>query len=211
MSGKDIVGLVSMVVAVIGYVPYVTSMRDGKTKPHAFSWITWTLAIVLVFFAQLTRGAGPGAWVTGISALACIGITITALMMGDKDITRADEVVFGLALAAVPLWAVTQDPLWSILLMVMINNLGFIPTFRKTYTDPFSENTLFFCSVVIKYALGIVALSHYSLVTVVFPLNCSLISALFLGMIYWRRHEITRAKASAALPVLPDGARPLPH
>ncbi len=211
MIDKNLIGYISMIVAVAGYIPYYVTILNGKTKPHAFSWITWTFAIILVFVAQMSRGAGPGAWVTGISALACIGISVLALLMGDKDITRGDEMVFGVALASIPLWVVTRDPLWSVALMVIINHLGFIPTFRKTYRDPHSENLPFYYSVVIKFALGMVALDRLSLVTALFPLNCVLINILFLAMIYWRRHELALKSARSGVPVLPSGSAPVAH
>lgn len=208
MIDKNLIGYISMAVAIAGYIPYYVTILNGKTKPHAFSWITWTFAIILVFVAQMSRGAGPGAWVTGISALACIGISVLSLLMGDKDITRGDEMVFGVALASIPLWVVTRDPLWSVVLMVIINHLGFIPTFRKTYRDPHSENLPFFYSVVAKFMLGMLALDQLSMVTVLFPLNCVLVNILFLAMVYWRRHELAQKAAHYQTAAFPGAIKP---
>lgn len=190
MFDKNFIGVLSLIVAILGYVPYVVTIFNGRTRPHAFSWVIWTIAVMLAFVAQISRGAGHGAWVTGVTAAACVFISALALWRGERHITRSDEVFFGLTLAAIPLWVVTKEPLWSVLLMVVINNVGFIPTFRKTYRDPYSENVPFFVSVVVKFALGILALDHITPVTLLFPLNCALVNAIFIAMIYWRRHEL---------------------
>jgi|GEM_PF-85109 len=195
MFYKDLFGLLSLVVSIVGYAPYFVTILNGKTKPHMFSWIIWTMAIGLAFVAQVSRQAGPGAWVTGCAVLACLAIAVLAVRYGEKDITRSDEIVFGLALAAIPLWVATKEPLWSVLLMALINDFGFYPTFRKTLKDPHGENAPFFVSVVVKYLLGIAAIEHYSLVTVLFPLNCAVVNAAFLGLLFWRRRQLSRAGA----------------
>lgn len=201
MFDKNFFGILSLVVSIAGYAPYVISVFKGRTKPHAFTWMTWTISVTLAFVAQLSRGAGHGAWVTGCAVVACFGISALALKYGEKNVTRGDELVFGITLAAIPLWVITREPMWSVWLMVLINNLGFIPTFRKTYSDPHGENVPFFVSVVVKFLLGIAALDHYSLVTVLYPLNCAVVNAAFLAMMLWRRKTFVEERVrNPALP-----------
>lgn len=197
MSDKDLFAFLSLVVSIVGYAPYVVSIFNGTTKPHAFTWMTWTIGVTLAFAAQLNRGAGQGAWVTGCTVVGCAGIALLSLRYGDKDITRSDEIVFGATLAAIPVWVVTREPLWSVVMMVAINNLGFIPTFRKTWHDPYSENLPFYASVVAKFLLGIAALDRYALVTVLFPLNCVIANAVFLAMVIGRRRALAGAQGHA--------------
>jgi hypothetical protein len=189
--GHNFFGFLSLAVSIAGYAPYIVSTINGKTRPHAFSWIVWTMAVALVWVAQVSRDAGPGAWVTACAVIACVFISGLSFRYGEKGITRSDEVVFGVTLAAIPLWALTRDPLASVALMAVINVLGFVPTFRKTYKDPFSENMLFYISVVLKFMLGLLALDHYSFVTTLFPINSIVVNSLFIAMLVWRRREIS--------------------
>ncbi|GEM_PF-1476301 len=189
-DGKTIFGVLSLVVSIAGYVPYFSSIIAGRCKPHAFSWVTWTMATALIFLAQCSKDAGPGAWVTGLTALACFLISLFSLRNGEKEITRSDEVIFGIGLAAIPLWAVTQDPLWSVLLMMGIISLGFYPTFRKSYDKPYEEHAFFYGTCVAKFFFGFLAVQHYSLVTALSPLFGMLINAAFLAMLLWRRRHL---------------------
>ncbi len=192
---KTFIGLLSLVVSIIGYAPYIASIFDGRCKPHAFSWVIWTMATVLIFIAQCSRDAGPGAWVTGLTALACFLVSLFSLRYGEKEITRSDEIIFGVGLAAIPLWAVMQDPLWSVLLMIGINCLGFYPTFRKSYDKPYEENAFFYSTNVVKFFLGFLALQQYSMVTALSPLFGAFINGAFLAVLLWRRQELAGTQA----------------
>src|SRR5262245_54918087 len=66
---KSVLAAAAIALTIAMYVPYIRSIHDGRTKPHVFSWLIWTLSSVVVFLAQLTGGAGTGAWPIGMSSL----------------------------------------------------------------------------------------------------------------------------------------------
>jgi hypothetical protein len=207
MFDKNVLGYLSLVVSVIGYAPYIAAIVKRQCRPHAFSWITWTLTGSLAYAAQGSRDAGPGAWVTGFAVVACAAISWLALRYGERRITRIDKILFSLSLAAIPLWVLTKDPLWSVVLLVAISYLGFLPTFRKTYYYPYDEIAFFYVSVIVKFLLGIAALDQYSLVTVLCPLNSVIINSVFLAMMFWRRRKnVAIVRERWAVPVTLEGA-----
>ena len=67
---NELIGLISLAIAVISYSLYITHTLKGYTKPHAITWLVWGLLNGSVFFEQLAGGAGPGAWVTAAAAVA---------------------------------------------------------------------------------------------------------------------------------------------
>jgi len=84
---KELFGYLSVVFASVGYSTYIWSIVKGTTKPHAFSWGVWSILMAIIFFAQLSKGAAAGAWVTGYSAAICVVITVFAILRGEKNIT----------------------------------------------------------------------------------------------------------------------------
>ena len=118
-------GWFSLLIAVVSYAPYLRSVVIGKTKPHAFSWFIWSLLTAIAFFAQIVGKAGPGALVTGLTAVTCGVIAVLALSKGEKEITRSDWATFIVAVAALPIWWVSADPLYSVILITLIEALGF--------------------------------------------------------------------------------------
>ena len=80
------VGIGSLIVSTISYVIYITDIVKGKTKPHSFSWLVWSVLGLTAYLIQVTEGAGAGAWVNGYSAIACAAIFLLALKFGEKKI-----------------------------------------------------------------------------------------------------------------------------
>src|SRR3989344_7062194 len=141
-DSKTLLGILATVIGIIGYIPYFVDIFRGKTKPHVFSWFVWTLLTSIAFFAQVAGDAGPGAWVTGLTAMVCLVITLLAFTRGEKEITRLDWMSFVGALLGIILWIKNQDPLPSVILVTLVDAIAFIPTFRKSYHKPNEETAI---------------------------------------------------------------------
>jgi len=48
----------------------------------------------------------------------------------------ADWYFFLAALAAIPLWLLTRTPLYSVVVVTVIDALAYVPTFRKSWHRP---------------------------------------------------------------------------
>jgi len=181
------IGWATIVIGLLIYIPYFKSIYERQTKPHVFSWAIWGLLGAIAYFAQLSDGAGPGAWVNGITALVCFTIAAIALRHGEKNITRSDWITFLGALMALPVWYVTQNALYAILLITLIDALGFYPTFRKSWHKPLEENALTYGLSAGKYALSLFAIENYTMTTVFYSASLVLMNGLFVVMVLWRR------------------------
>ncbi len=180
---KELFSTLAVVVTFTLFIPYICSIQRGETKPHVFSWVIWGLGTLIVFFAQLAGGGGLGAWVIGVSGLISSYVALLAyLKRGDTVITKTDWMFFGAALCALPCWFFTSNPLWAVVTLTLVDLFGFGPTIRKAYARPYEESAGFFALSSGRNLLVILALEHYSLITVLFPaavgLACLLVSFL---------------------------------
>ena len=187
MTLKDMFGLLSLVLSVVSYVPYARSIFVANTKPHAFTWLVWGAVMAIAFVAQLLDKAGAGSWATGLSAAFCLGIGVVALFRGEKHITRGDWIALVITLLAIPLWVVTSDPLWSVLLVTGIDAVAYYPTFRKSYVKPDEELAFKYVLTVIRYLFSLLALEHYTVVTSVYQLVSIVMEMAIVVMLVWRR------------------------
>ncbi len=184
MSLKELASGAAIVVTFALFVPYIASIYRGSTIPHVFSWIVWAFGTFVVFFAQLADNAGVGAWPIGLSACITCYVAFLAYRVRRKfEITREDWLLFLLAIAALPAWGLTEDPLWAVVFLTLADILGFGPTLRKAYLYPFQEHAGFFALGALRNSFVVVALENYSWTTVLFPaavgIACLLV-ALFL-------------------------------
>lgn len=191
---KELFGAVAVVLPIVGYSRYFWDIYKGRTKPHVFSWLVWGVVASVVFFAQLSDHAGPGAWTMAFGAIIYFTIAALALFRGEKDIRRSDWVAFLGALAAIPVWQVTGEPLAAVVIVTFIDAMACYPTFRKTYTKPHQETLFMYALEVVRFSLSLVALETYSAVTVLSPLFIIVADLSFIGMALWRRNSLASAK-----------------
>ncbi len=83
MEYKIFLGYLAVIIGIVSYVPYITNIFRGKTKPHAFSWLVWSVLTGIAFAAQVVEHGGAGSWITGSTALTCVVIFILALFKGN--------------------------------------------------------------------------------------------------------------------------------
>jgi hypothetical protein len=187
MALKDVFGLLSVVLSVVSYVPYARSIFVANTKPHAFTWLVWGAVMAIAFVAQLYDKAGAGSWATGLSAAFCLGIGVVAVFRGEKHITIGDWIALLVTLIAIPLWVVTSDPLWSVLLVTGIDAVAYYPTFRKSYAKPDEELASKYILTVIRHLFSLLALERFTIVTSLYQLVSIVMERAVVIMLLWRR------------------------
>lgn len=207
MSGfpitKDLLAAIALVLTSVAFFPYIRSILRKETKPHVFSWLIWGAGTILVFAAQLVGGAGVGAWPVGVSGVITCSVAILALTRSaDTTIVKMDWIFLALALSALPLWFFTSSPLAAVIVLTVVDLLGFAPSIRKAFDFPHEENALFFGIGALRNAFVVAALQNYSWTTVLFPAAVGATCLLFAVLILWRR-QIVAAHPSRAAPKRP--------
>lgn len=187
---KTVLGIIASVVAIGAYIPYFRDIFKGKTKPHIFSWLIWSLLGGIAYTAQVVKGAGAGSWQNGIVTLIYLFIAVLAVFRGEKNIALTDKLAFGGAILALGLWAITANPLLAVILASLTDTIAYIPTFRKAYHKPGEETLSAFTMSAIAIFISLFALEAYSPTTWLY-LVCLLISdSAFIIMLMARRNVI---------------------
>lgn len=181
--------IVAACLAIAGNLPYLRDILHGKVKPHPYTWFVWTLVSAIVFFGQLARGAGIGAIPTAASEIFTVLIFLFSLRYGFRDISYVDTAFLGLALIGIGVWIASDDPTISVVIAVSIDVVAFIPTIRKTWSDPGTENPILFIANVIRHILALLSLEAYNVATMLHSIAMIVINALMSGIIIGRRRR----------------------
>lgn len=188
MPDKTTFATIAIIISAISFLPYIWSTLRGNVRPHVLSWSIWGLTTTIVFLAQRTAGAGVGAWPVGLSAAMAFFIAFMAyIKRGEIRITPTDWLFFALAIGALPLWYVTDNPLWAVLLVTTVDILGFGPTIRKAYHQPHTESVLFFSLIVLRNVFVLLALEQYSLTTALFPTTIGTMAMIVTATVIFQR------------------------
>ncbi len=192
---KQILGIISVALVFFGYAIYFRSIVRRETKPHMFSWITWTLVDGIMVAGLVASGAGAGSWSFVAITLFCGIVTGLSFVYGDRNITRSDWIAFTVALASIPLWVLTKDPLAALALVTAIDIVGSYPTFRKTYVDPYGENLFSWIVHGIRSFVVLLALETYSVATLIAPLGLMFVCVGIPTIIVVRRHVLGQKRS----------------
>ncbi|MDO8335280.1 MAG: hypothetical protein Q7T74_00665 [Candidatus Saccharibacteria bacterium] len=192
---NDALGILAIAIGLVGYIPYFRTIFSGKTKPHAFTWLVWGVLTGIAFIGQIAGGGGAGAWVTGFTAFISFSIFGLALVKGKRDFPLVDWLCLGGCVLALALWAVTNNPLSAIILITIIDALAFAPTFRKSYSKPYSEPIFTYAMSCLKFLIALFALQELSAVTVLYPASLVIANGAFMLLLIVQRNRLgTRQK-----------------
>src|SRR5262249_32279804 len=121
MNAKDLYAFAAILLMLCSRGAYFTSIMKGRTRPHAFSWLIWGVISSIGLAAQIAEHAGPAAWVRGVGCSTCFVILGLCWFKGERNIKRADWITLAVAFAAIPLWVLTKTPVWSVVLVCLID------------------------------------------------------------------------------------------
>ena len=174
-------------------------MRDiftRKTVPHTFTFLIWGIASSITWALQVYGGAGVGSWVTFAVSAICIFIFILSLKYGEKKVTVSDVVFLVLSLVALFLWLGIKQPVWSVVLVVLTDVLGFAPTIRKSWDKPYEETLFTWEMTAFRHGLSIFALQKFNILTMLYPVTWVIVNSLFSLFLVIRRKQIAKINTS---------------
>ena len=156
---------VAISLAVIGNIPYLYKMYKGEVRPHPYTWFIWSIVSLVTFFGQVQKGAGLGAIPTGASEVFTIIIFLFSLKNGFKGIEKRDNYFLAAALLGLIPWALTSDPTLSVITVVSVDVIAFIPTLQKTWRHPESETYILYSTNVLRHILTLYLTARWNVAT----------------------------------------------
>ena len=192
---KPILGILAVVLGVVGYTPYFIDIFKHKTKPHLYTWLIWSITQGTAAYGVWSGGGKFGAlgWILG--AILVIVIFFLSFKFGTKNITKGDTLILAVAFCAVVVWWITNNLLIAVIMVSAIDGLGYIPTFRKTYAEPWTETPFFWLTMAIIAVLTIAANAEYNVLTLLYP-SVLLVSNIIVYLITIYRRRIVAQPVS---------------
>jgi hypothetical protein len=185
---KNLLGILPVILAVPSYFLYIKSVLSRKTVPHMYSWLIWSVLAFIGYVAQINSGAGPGAWNTGVTSLACFIIFILAIRYGERKLTRLDTVLLAIATLATISRIITDSYTVATLLATTAASIGFIFTIKKAYINPDDENPQTFSINALRNLISLFALSSISFNTFFYPF-CMMLANFAVALVILHRKK----------------------
>lgn len=194
MSYGSFFGIVAGVIGFLAFVPYIISTLRGTTKPNKATWLIWAALGMIIAASYFSAGARDSAWLPVTYAIGIFSVAAISLRFGEKGWTKLDLFCLLGAGAGLLLWWLTNEPTFALYLTIAVDAIGFIPTFRKAYEKPESEDRLAWCLFLIADGLNIFAISEWTLAQVSYPLYLLVFTLALNVLLYLPKRGGARGK-----------------
>ncbi|MCK6589784.1 MAG: hypothetical protein HUU21_26100 [Polyangiaceae bacterium] len=175
-------GLFAGVLSLLAFIPYVVSILRGQTRPNRATWWVWTVCNGILFASYFAAGERRSAWVPMSYTASSLLVAILSLKRGEGGLSRFDR---GCALSSavgLVLWGVSGSPLTALAINIGVDFAGALPTLRKTYLDPKSENLSAWALFLAANLVNLFAVEAWASPSVALPIYYFLITLVVFAL-----------------------------
>lgn len=133
-------GEIAGLLVVIGHIPYVQSVINGRATPSWATWWIWVVVNGLLFSSFYKSGGGDAAWATAASVVGSVIIAVLSIKYGEGKWDRLDQFCLVAAAAIIILWIISSSAIGALYCSMALDITGAIPTLRATFRNPHHED-----------------------------------------------------------------------
>lgn len=172
---KLILGTISAFGGLVFFVPYIRDILKKKTQPHLYTWLIWMFTQTISVYGMVKGGAGIGSLGLVMATVVVYFIFFLSIRYGTKNITKLDTILFSLALISVAILVITKNVLAATVLATTTDVIGYVPSIRKSFAEPWSETVSTWFGFFVLNLLAIAAIRSYN------ALSLTYITAITIG------------------------------
>jgi hypothetical protein len=187
MEFKSVLSVISGVLFVAGFVPYIRAILRGETKPAKASWIIWAsldyIVLAGMVAAHTVNGQILGA-VTGVTIV--IGL---AIKYGIPGWTKMDKFCLAGAMLGISLWFIFKNPTFGIITSCIVGCIGSFPTFVSAWEDPSREDKVAWTIFWFSCVCAMIAIPRMTLADAAQPITFFLTESVMVYILYLHKRE----------------------
>lgn len=182
----------SVLISIAVFGNYIYSIFFRGTQPHMYTWLIWCITQATAVAGVWHGNGGIGAIAFSVATFFVFTIFLLSFRYGTKNITLSDTIVLFLALFAIAIWWVFDEPFWSIVLVILIDFFGYIPSWRKSAEEPWSETLISWSLSPVGHVFAILALAEYNFFTLAYPFSIILANYILVSICLLNRRKVPR-------------------
>lgn len=180
-------GYVAGALSFLAFVPYIVATLRRKTRPNRATWIIWSAVGVTLLVSYAAAGAQETIWVAAANVLAFGAVLALSFKYGEGGWTPFDAAcLFGAAFGFV-LWWWFDSPVPTLFFGLFVDLMGALPTIRKSYVDPKSEDLFTWILFLAANAINLLAIREWNVIFASYPVYMTGITGVIVGVLAVRR------------------------
>ncbi|MEI7539212.1 MAG: hypothetical protein WCJ36_00365 [Candidatus Saccharibacteria bacterium] len=177
------------------FLPYFIDMVKGKTKPRVVSWFIWSVLAAIACIAALIDGHYPTAIFLLLSSLAPMAVVVFGWRLGgDRSIEWLDIICLLGALIGVVLLVIFNSPAFAVIITIIIDLIGGVPTLVHAWRRPNEETWLEFALAGVAALCMLLVVNSWEVTAFVYPLYLLLINLGVMSIILFRKKRKSSKK-----------------
>ncbi|WP_280420963.1 hypothetical protein [Nocardia carnea] len=181
--------------SMVGTLSYALLTLRGEVRPNRLSWFLWAAASLTGFGAQLDDGVGLPAVLT-FSMGAGPAVVFLASFANKSSYWRlsfADLLCGAASVVALAIWLAWDDPQTAVIFAVLGDLAAAIPTFRKAWSAPGTENPLVFGLVAVNGIITLLTITVWEPAVWAFPVYATTLGVCLCVIIVVRQRTARQA------------------
>lgn len=191
---RNIIGILAGVFSLMGFIPYLISVIKRKTKPNRASWWIWATLGIIITISNYYAGARDTMWLLVCYTFSQLAIAVFSIKHGEGGWNTFDITCILGAVISIPLWWWTKDPLTAISINIAIDSLGALPTIKKSYFYPETEDLFSWLMFLTASTLNLAALETWSVTLSSYPIYLFLFNLIVAVLILSDKFNLKKVK-----------------
>lgn len=163
-----LLGQIAGVMAIVQVIPYMVSIFRGHTKPERTTYFIFLMLEVIKITSYIAVGATTTIWTGIVYTCTALLIFVLSIRYGLGGFSRFDIVCFLLAMTGIAIWIMTDNALFTLYFSTLVSVVAYLPTIKKAYFMPETENTLSWVLTLCTALVNVCALTTLKL-SIAFP------------------------------------------
>lgn len=176
-----LIGILGGLIGIAAAIPYIRDIYRKTTKPNRATWLIWSVLLAVSLAAQVAAGASYSALLTAGDLAGTLAVFALAFKYGVGGWTRIDKLSLIAAATGLFLWVIFDQPLLALLMIVLVDYSGGLPTIIKAYKDPESETKVAYAMVATGSALAVISVGSFDFVQMLYPFSLMILMLLIIG------------------------------
>lgn len=183
----EIIGKIAGGLSLLAFVPYVLSTLRGVNRPNRATWVIWTAVGISLLASYAAAGARDTLWVSIGNLTAFIAVLLLSFKYGEGGWTPLDIGCLIAAAFGFALWWWFDSPLPTLYSGLFIDFVGAVPTIKKAWIDPRSEDLSAWILFFVANSLNLFAIREWSVAIASYPVYMVFITFLLMAILLVRR------------------------
>ncbi|MGC1555135.1 MAG: hypothetical protein WA806_20420 [Bradyrhizobium sp.] len=186
-----VLAIAGAVINFVACLSYVRAILKREATPNRVTWLLWALVPLIAAAAQWRAGVGISTLVVlSVGAgPACVVLASFVRQTGSWSLGPFDYLCGACSLAALALWAITGDPVTAIVLSILADAAAALPTLRKAWLAPATEDRRAYLISLVGMALGIFSVQEATFTAYAFNAYLVAVSGLLVLILYLPRRR----------------------